>query len=276
MLLYQTDTIKIMQIIHLKRLILWVSSLTYTLIKFWIKNPQETLSILSFISEKIIASSKFIRRNIFIESHNHEFQEILLQTTRLYKKYSRSFNLQDPKSLKNLEKVLPYKAQILYFLIRKIKPKIIIETGVAAGESTGYILQAIHDNGTGKLYSIDLPFQWYIYGNHKLHLDSLPAGKTPGYLVPEKLKKNWQLLLGHTKTELPKLLKRLGLIDTFIHDSEHSYKIMMFEYANSWPFIQKGGYLISDDISYTKAWEKFIKSKSLHQISFGDMGIIRK
>lgn len=265
-----------MKIIYLQRSALWIGLLTYTLIKFWIKNPRESLSILRFIAEKIIALPKFFSRNIFIESHGLKFEEKLLQTTKLYKNHGGSFNLQNPKCLKNLEDKFSHKAQLLYFLIRKIKPKIVIETGVAAGESTGYILQAIQDNKVGKLYSIDLPFQWYIYGSNKLHLDSLPAGKMPGYLVPEKLKKNWQLCLGNTQKELPKLLRKLGKIDIFLHDSEHSYKSMMFEYNQSWPYIKKGGYLLSDDISYTEAWGKFTKNKNLQHFSFLDIGIIKK
>ncbi len=276
MLLYQSDTIKIMKLIHLQRIVSWVASLTYTLFKFWLKNPQETMSILNFITEKITASPKFFSRNVFIESHSLGFEKILLQTTRLYRKYGGRFNLHNPRCLEDLEKICSHKAQILYFLIRKVKPKIVLETGVAAGESTGFVLQAIKDNKVGKLYSIDLPFQWYIYGNHKLHLDSLPAGKMSGYLVPEKLKRNWFLLLGNTKAVLPKLLRKLGKIDIFLHDSEHSYKNMMFEYKQSWPYIKKGGYLISDDINYTEAWRKFTKSKNLHPISFLDIGIIKK
>lgn len=276
MLLYQSDTIKIMKIIYLQRSALWIGLLSYTLVKFWIKNPREGPSILRFIAEKIIASPKFFSRNILIERHGLKFEEKLLQTTKLYEDHGGSFNLQNPKCLKNLEDKFSHKAQLLYFLIRKIKPKIVIETGVAAGESTGYILQAIQDNKVGKLHSIDLPFQWYIYGNHKLHLDSLPAGKIPGYLVPEKLKKNWQLYLGNTQKELPKLLKKLGKIDIFLHDSKHSYKSMMFEYNQSWPYINKGGYLLSDDISYTEAWGKFTKNKNLQPFSFLDIGIIKK
>lgn len=262
--------------IHLKRATVWIGMLIFTLVKFWLKNPQETMSILSFITEKITASPKFFSRNVFVESHSLGFEKILLQTTRLYRKYGRSFNLHSPRCLKDLEKIYSHKAQILYFLIRKVKPRIIIETGVAAGESTGFVLQAIKDNKAGKLYSIDLPFQWYIYGNHKLHLDSLPAGKIPGYLVPEKLKRNWHLCLGSTQEKLPKLIRKLGKIDIFLHDSEHSYKNMMFEYNQSWPHIKRGGYLLSDDIKYTEAWVKFTRNKNVHPISFLDIGIIKK
>ena len=44
-----------------------------------------------------------------------------------------------------------------YYLIRKLKPEIIVETGVWHGISTAYILLALKANSSGKLFSIDLP-----------------------------------------------------------------------------------------------------------------------
>lgn len=265
-----------MRFIHLRRTLLWIFSLTGTLFKFWVKNPQHSLIILGFIIEKITASPRFFSKNVLIEKHSINFKKSLNTTTKLYKKYGIYFNPRDQKSYEKLEKVLSNKTQILYFLVRKLKPKIIVETGVAAGESTGNILQALKDNGFGKLYSIDLPFQWYIYGNSKLHLDSLPAGQSPGYLIPKNLKENWKLIIGNTYKTLPKLIKDLGEIDVFFHDSEHSSKTMAFEYKTSWPYIKTSGLLLSDDVSYTKAFNIFSKSKKMNIIVFKDIGILYK
>lgn len=265
-----------MNTLHIKRGLLWVKELTFTLAKFWIKNPGETFAIIGFVFEKLLASPRFFSRNILVERHGQEFGEMLNKTIKLYNKYGKGFNPKDPKSYINLNSVLQNKSQLLYFLVRKIKPSIVVETGVAAGESSGYILQGIYDNKRGKLYSIDLPFQWYIYGEHKLHLDSLPAGKMPGYLIPEKLKKNWHLVLGNTYDKLTQLLKSLKKIDIFLHDSEHTDKAMLFEYKQAWPHIRSYGLLLSDDISYTKAFEKFARMQKRKYTSFLDLGIIYK
>lgn len=261
---------------YFQRAILWIRELLVTLLKFWIKNPQETPTILGFMFEKIVASPRFLARNVLTEKYSLGTKESLRQTSKLYQKFGESFDPADKNSYKQLEDNLTSKSQILYFLVRKIKPAKVLETGVAAGESTAYILQAIKDNKKGKLYSIDLPFQWYIYGNHKLHLDSLPAGKMPGYLIPENLKKNWTLILGNTYEKLPPLLKKLKQIDIFFHDSEHSDKAMMFEYTQAWPTIKRGGYLLSDDIGFTKAFNKFTKSKKITGITFKDLGVAKK
>ena len=47
---------------------------------------------------------------------------------------------------------------LLYFLTRYSKPKIVLETGVVAGHSSKTILTAIGKNGEGHLYSSDFPY----------------------------------------------------------------------------------------------------------------------
>jgi hypothetical protein len=265
-----------MKIIHYKRATLWMYSLSLTLVKFWVKNPQETPAIASFILEKGIASPRFFSRNVLTEKYSKEIETELSETAKLYVRYGKNFDPKDPKSYRKLEPIISNKSQMLYFLVRKLKPEIFVETGVAAGESTAYILQGLMDNKKGKLYSIDLPFQWYVYGNHKLHLDSLPAGQMPGYLVPNKLKKNWRLILGDTYEKLPEILNKLKEIDIFLHDSEHTLKTMSFEYKQAWPHLKKGGYLMSDDTDFTEAFQKYCQTKKLKAIYFKKIGVTQK
>ena len=47
---------------------------------------------------------------------------------------------------------------------------------------------------------------------------------------------------------LEPLLKKLGRIDIFFHDSLHTYKHMLFEYNTCWDYLKDNGILISDDI----------------------------
>jgi len=257
-----------------KRSVLWISELLISLFKFWIKNPWTLPLIFIFFIKKLKYIPFFLHRNTAIEQYSNEFGELLKQTVDLYKE--RKFNPKDKRSYDKLKKDIKNPYQILYFLVRKLKPKIIVETGVASGVSSGFILQAIRDNKRGKLYSIDLPFQWYVYEKTNLHLDSLPAGKLPGYLIPQELKKNWKLIIGDTYEKLPKLLKRLERIDMFFHDSEHTFKTMMFEYEEAWAVLNKKGILISDDINFTPAFRNFAKKKKSQGIIFKYVGIVFK
>lgn len=217
----------------------------------------------------------FLHRNTATEHFFGEYEDLISETRDLYRKY-KDFDIKTGTHQKTLLKSFKSPYQILYFLVRKYKPEVIVETGVAAGKSSGFILQAIKDNRKGKLYSIDLPFQWYVYEETNLHLDSLPAGKLPGYLIPSDLKKNWKLIIGDTYKKLPFLLKKLDKIDMFFHDSEHTYKTMMFEYNIAWSKLRNKGLLLSDDIHFTKAYDDFVKEKNRKRLVFEGVGVIFK
>ena len=133
---------------------------------------------------------------------------------------------------------------ILYILLRAVKANRIVETGVANGGSTYYILSAILKNGKGYLHSIDIPFyedilqkealrKIGIRSKHKRH-GAIPPGKEVGWLVPEQLRDNWICHLGDSKKLLPKLLSTLSNIDVFVYDSRHMYRHMNFKYKVSW------------------------------------------
>ena len=129
-------------------------------------------------------------------------------------------------------------------LVRALKPDIFVETGVSGGESSTFILQAMEDNNKGKLHSIDFPQAIVEKGLTTIS----PEGKSSGWLIPENLKHRWHLTLGKSEDVLPPLLKKLGKIDFFFHDSLHTYEHMLFEYNTCWDYLKDNGILISDDI----------------------------
>lgn len=143
-----------------------------------------------------------------------------------------------------------YKEAIIYLLVRKYKPNLMIETGVANGVTSYCILRAMRDNGAGTLISIDYP----MYKAAKGDPFHLPKNKKPGWLVPKDLRKRWRLLLGKTSNVLPRLNERP---DMFFHDSEHSYKNMMFEYDWALRHINGNGVILSDDIGWNSAFRDF-------------------
>ena len=72
-----------------------------------------------------------------------------------------------------------------YAVVRAIAPDCIVETGVANGVSSSYLLLALQKNKRGRLHSIGLADRAF-----------LPAGKDPGWLVPQWLRAAWQVHLG--------------------------------------------------------------------------------
>ena len=83
---------------------------------------------------------------------------------------------------------MPEEQKFLHGLIRTIKPKKIVEIGVARGGSSVLILNAIRDIKGAKLYSIDKSIYCY-----------LERKKKSGYFVQEKfpeLMNKWTLYTG--------------------------------------------------------------------------------
>ena len=64
-------------------------------------------------------------------------------------------------------------------------------------------------------------------------------------------------MLGRSQDELPPLLDRVGSIDFFMHDSEHSYECMSFEFDQAWEAMNDGGALVADDVNVNPAWDEF-------------------
>jgi len=171
--------------------------------------------------------------------------------------------------------------QGLYTLIRLLKPEIVVETGVAAGVSSAYILKALEENDNGELLSIDFP-NYELNYFPKLGLNPvsiLPDGKEPGFAVPAELRHRWHLKLGKKSQEiLPQLLKEFGNCDCFLHDSEHTYKNMMFEYREAWRHLRNGGLLLSDNIFMNSAFHDFSKltARKPFYVYFAGWGCIIK
>jgi len=163
-------------------------------------------------------------------------------------------------------------SEFLYVMVRMLKAEIVVETGVAAGISSALILQALEDNNRGKLYSIDFP-------NYALiDASPIPEGKQPGFVVPPSLKGRWSLRLGKSRDLLPNLLAEIGKTDIFLHDSEHTYDNMMFEYTTAWDYLPQNGLLLSHDISWNNAFRDFARKvkRKPTEIYFTGVGAIVK
>ena len=122
----------------------------------------------------------------------------------------------------------------LYMLVRALKPRLVVETGVCYGASSAYILEALDQNGAGELYSLDL-------GND-------PEEPPSDFFVPGHLRDRWRLIIGDCRDELPRLLRKLGEIDMFHHDSLHTYDHMMWEYTIAFRYLHPSGVISSHDV----------------------------
>ena len=107
-------------------------------------------------------------------------------------------------------------AELCYLACRAMKPSIVVETGVAYGVISAYILQALQLNGRGTLHSIDLS---------PLSVASKKNEHFIGILIPEHLKRRWELHRGVSKRILPRVLAKVEAVDIACLDSRSSYKV---------------------------------------------------
>lgn len=121
-------------------------------------------------------------------------------------------------------------------LARHLRPERLVETGVARGLTTRVLLEALERNGSGHLWSIDLP---------PLLEDRL--AQEIAAAVPERLYERWTLFRGSSRLRLPGLMADLGQIDLFVHDSMHTARNVRFELEHVWPALAPGGVALIDE-----------------------------
>ncbi|MFQ5682187.1 MAG: class I SAM-dependent methyltransferase [Candidatus Binatia bacterium] len=133
-------------------------------------------------------------------------------------------------------------ARMCYLACRMFRPRVVLETGVAYGVTSAFILKALELNDEGVLHSVDLP---------PLGCD---ADQFVGILIPDRAKRRWRLHRGVSKRVLPSLLPQLGLVNIFVHDSLHTYSNILWELQMVAPYLTQRCIVIADDIDGNHAF----------------------
>jgi predicted O-methyltransferase YrrM len=133
-------------------------------------------------------------------------------------------------------------ARCCYVACRLLEPDVVVETGVAYGVSSAFILEALRENGRGTLHSVDLPPLRRRYGEFW------------GVAVDRTLGSRWNVHRGSSKRVLPGLLGEVGTVDLFLHDSQHTYRNMRREFEAVWPHLRAGGVILADDVERNRAF----------------------
>ncbi len=142
---------------------------------------------------------------------------------------------------------------LLYFLVRKFRPKTVVETGVAAGWSSLSILRALRKNGIGKLYSSDFPY--FRLENPEQYV---------GYLAKNEINKiDWFLDIRGDDLAIPEILKKIGEnnIDLFHYDSDKSYSGRDKVLKTLNPKINSKTIMIFDDIQDNLHFKKLAEQR---------------
>ncbi|MBV8089744.1 MAG: class I SAM-dependent methyltransferase [Alphaproteobacteria bacterium] len=171
-------------------------------------------------------------------------------------------------------------ALFLYWLVRRLKPRTIVQTGVCNGLSTAFMMLGLAKNGPdGILRAIDLPSVfdagnpfWTIKG--KVYGFVIPEGKTSGWLVPEGYQDRLEIWTGNARDLLPRLVDEVDSIDLFYHDSDHSYDHMIFEFRQAKRKISRGGLVVADDVAWNASLWDFADECGVPSYNFkGSVGV---
>ncbi|HEV2317034.1 MAG TPA: class I SAM-dependent methyltransferase [Thermoplasmata archaeon] len=152
--------------------------------------------------------------------------------------------------------------EVLYLIVRAAGPETVVETGISYGFSSAYVLQALHDNGHGRLYSISLPHvaePRAAEGTESGALVYARSGAPPGAVVPDHLRYHWTIRRGNPEGILPVLLEEVGPVDLFLHDSESVMDDALREFRSAWAHLSPEGYLLTDDLHRSPALTSFLE-----------------
>lgn len=124
--------------------------------------------------------------------------------------------------------------QLLYTLVRALRPTVIVETGVGPGLTSAYMLAGLSDNDAGVLHSVDLPISAFI--------------DIVGIAVPPELRGRWRYHWGAARRLLPTVIESAGpgLRLAFL-DGDLRYPAVRWELEQLWPALDPGGWLVVNE-----------------------------
>jgi predicted O-methyltransferase YrrM len=171
----------------------------------------------------------------------------------------------------------------LYALVRLIRPRIVVETGVFDGFYSACFLQALSENERregkeGSLVSIDLPANEVVEASTSrlAARTGLPRGEQPGWVIPGHLRRLWRPYFGDSRQLLPEVLSEVSEIDLFFHDSLHTREHMLFEFETAWPKLSPGGFLLSHDVHWNGAFRHFARATGRKPHVAHGFGLLQK
>jgi predicted O-methyltransferase YrrM len=169
----------------------------------------------------------------------HEFEALWLELAGRYSerttRYPQEYGIEQGSAF------------LLYALVRILKPNTILETGVANGHSSFFILNALRTNGAGLLHSID-------------------RSTDVGELLDNTERQYWRLHVlssSGLKKSFLEILETLPALDLFLHDSDHTYAWQAFELDAAFKKLAPGGIVACDDCDSSYAFLDFCREAAV-------------
>ncbi len=144
--------------------------------------------------------------------------------------------------------------ELIYFVVKRLGPKTVLETGVSVGFSSNTILSALSGVEGGELYSSDLPYF------------RLPdPERLVGCLVAQPRPSNWHLYTSGDESNLLQITKSLlTKIDLIHYDSDKTYQGKKWCFEVLQPYVSAEAIWIFDDIQDDNFFYDLVRSRELN------------
>lgn len=162
----------------------------------------------------------------------------------------------------------------LYWLIRRLRPRVVVETGVCNGFSSGLILLALAKNGNeGKLHAVGRaeifdPDEPHWTSKGKVFGEVIIQGHGLGWMVPDHYRNAVEFQVGEAEALLPEIVEKVDAIDLFFHDSDHSYDHMTFEFEAVRRKLSPQGVVAADNIAWNSSLWDFADNHGVPAYNF--------
>jgi predicted O-methyltransferase YrrM len=137
--------------------------------------------------------------------------------------------------------------RLLYLLVRLAQPRLVLEVGVADGNSSFVMIEALRRNGSGVLHSVDV-------------------NPNTGVLVDATTSPPWVMHIhdaGKSTSAMVRLVRSLGPIAFCFHDALHSYRGQLEDYNAIGPCLGPGAIFLSDDVHASHAFVDWCRQLQL-------------
>lgn len=166
----------------------------------------------------------------------------------------------------------------LYAITRIAKPQCIVESGVSSGMSSAHFLMGLKRNRKGCLHSIDYPTYSSRPERSKNDIAwTIPFGKDSGWAVPSNLKRRWRLYKGKSEDLLRALLRKIGVVDIYCHDSPWTSKHLQYELDTIRPYLRSGSIVVADNSAWNpgavEGLAKSLNTRVVHRRASDLIGI---
>jgi hypothetical protein len=139
-------------------------------------------------------------------------------------------------------------ARLCWVVTRLLRPKAVVETGVAAGFTSSYLAAALEANGAGELHSVDP-----VLGGPEVE-------RNIGLLVPPELRGRQTLHRARSRRVLRSLLRR-NEVGVFVHDGLHTEPTMRWELSAVTGALSTPAAVLMDDAELNPAFAEWAQAR---------------